>query len=409
MRIDLIFPAYPPFPHAVGEYTALLAAALRQEGVAARVICASEQSVAGAVLKTAVSEEFVDGVHVIKGFSLHRPEEIVATIQSDPPAVAVLQYCPFSWGVRGWSPGLVRAWRQLAKKCPSVGRITMFHELWTETASWKARLMKVYQKAQAIAVARESHSLCFSSHGWYRRMKQSVKDLPARVIPVGTNIPVVPITALEARRRLGISESAPVLGVMGTGHRSRRFDLVAAAFRATVAIQPNARLLYIGPDRRVLAEAFGGEQNLRELAVIADGWADEMETSKRLAAVDLYLCPFSDGVSCRRGSFIAGLAHGLVCLSTRGNDTDPVLLEATDHGCAALHLVDAQDRDGFARRAVALVKSRSTASPGRNAARDLYQRVFAWDSIAKAFIEVAEQLPSGRNNFQETRFGPQTT
>ena len=41
MRIDLIFPAYPPFPRAIGEYTALLAAALRQEGVVARVICAT--------------------------------------------------------------------------------------------------------------------------------------------------------------------------------------------------------------------------------------------------------------------------------------------------------------------------------------------------------------------------------
>src|SRR5262249_44714639 len=157
----LIFPAYPPFPHAIGEYTALLAAALRQEGVAARVICAHEQSVAGAILKADLSEEFIDGVHVIKGFSLRRPEELVATIQSAPPAVAVVQYCPFSWGVRGWCPGLMRARHQLAQKCPSVGRITMFHELWTETALWKARLMKVYQKAQATAIARGSHSLCF--------------------------------------------------------------------------------------------------------------------------------------------------------------------------------------------------------------------------------------------------------
>jgi hypothetical protein len=38
MRIDLIFPAYPPFPHAIGEYTALLADALRHQGVSARVI-----------------------------------------------------------------------------------------------------------------------------------------------------------------------------------------------------------------------------------------------------------------------------------------------------------------------------------------------------------------------------------
>jgi glycosyltransferase involved in cell wall biosynthesis len=393
MRIDLIFPAYPPFPHAVGEYTALLAAALRQEGVAARVICAREQSVAGAVLKTPVSAEFIDGVHVIKGFSLHRAEELVAAIQADPPAVAVLQYCPFSWGVRGWSPGLVRAWRQLAQKCPSVGRITMFHELWTETGSWKARLMKVYQKAQAIAIARASHALCFSCERWYRKMKQSVADVPARVIPVGTNIPVAPMTPVAAKERLGIPNSAPVLGLMGTGHRSRLFDFVAAAFRATVAVYPDARLLYIGPDRGALADAFGGEQNLRNFAVIADGWADGVEASRRLAAVDVYLCPFSDGVSCRRGSFITGLAHGLACLSTRTNDTDSVLLEATNRGSEALHLVDARDQLGFAQTAVALVETRHTFNSRLNEVRDLYQRLFAWDTIAQSYMEVVRQLP----------------
>ena len=41
MRIDLIFAAYPLFPDAIGEYMASLAAALRQEEVAARAICAT--------------------------------------------------------------------------------------------------------------------------------------------------------------------------------------------------------------------------------------------------------------------------------------------------------------------------------------------------------------------------------
>jgi glycosyltransferase involved in cell wall biosynthesis len=400
MRIDLIFPAYPPFPDAIGEYMASLAAALRQEGVAARAICAREQSVAGRVLKTGGSEAFLYRANVIKGFSLRRPEELVETFRSDPPAVAVLQYNPFAWDVRGWFPGLIRAWRQLGQECPAVARVTMFHELWTLSASWKARLMKVYQKPEAIAIARASHYHCFSCDRWYRMLRQSVPDVPARVIPVGTNIPVTPIPATEAKERLGIPVSAPVLGLMGTGHPSRRFDLVVAAFRATHAVQPDARLLYIGPDRRALAAAFGSEASLKEFAVIADGWADDFEASRRLAAVDLYLCPFSDGVSCRRGSFITGLAHGLVCLSTRTKYTDPVLLEASERGCAGLHLVDAQDRDRFAQKAVALVKSHRAANPGMNEAHDLYQRVFAWNTIAKSLIEVAQQLMERRCHLQ---------
>src|SRR4029077_2001803 len=316
MRIDLIFPAYPPFPDAIGAYVASLAAALRREGVAARAICAREQSFTGSVLQTG-SGAFLDRADVINGFSLRRPQELVETLRSDPPAVAVLQYNPFAWGVRGWFPGLIRAWRELGQKCPAVARVTMFHEIWTLDALWKARLMKVYQKPEAIAIARASPYHCFSCDRWYRLLRQSVSDVPGREIPVGNNIPVTPISATEAKERLGIPVSAPVLGLMGTGHPSRRFDLVVAAFRATHAIHPDARLLYIGPDRRTLATAFGSDASLKEFAVITDGWANHLEASRRLAAVDLYLCPFSDGVSCRRGSFIAGLAHGLVCLSTR--------------------------------------------------------------------------------------------
>jgi glycosyltransferase involved in cell wall biosynthesis len=258
--------------------------------------------------------------------------------------------------------------------------------------------MKVYQKAQAIAIGRDSHYMCFSCDRWYRMMRRAVAHVPARVIPVGTNIPVAPITAAEARARLGIPDSAPVLGLMGTGHPSRRFDYVAAAFRATVQVHPDARLVYIGPDRRILAEAFGGEENLKKFSVIADGWADDMETSRRLAAVDIYLCPFSDGVSCRRGSFITGLAHGLVCLSTRTNDTDPELLDVAEGGCEGLHLVDVRDPNGFAQMAVALVESRCTASQNRRKTYDLYQSFFAWNAISKSLLEVVQQLSSGMKN-----------
>ena len=77
-----------------------------------------------------------------------------------------------------------------------------------------------------------------------------------------------------------------------------------------------------------------------------------------------------------------------------------MLLQATERGCEGLHLVDAQDQDGFAQKAVALVTSRRAASPSMNEARDLYQRVFAWNTIAKSLIEVAQQLMERRRDLQ---------
>jgi hypothetical protein len=44
------------------------------------------------------------------------------------------------------------------------------------------------------------------------------------------------------------------------------------------------------------------------------------------------------------------------------------------------------------KKAVALVKSRRAASPGMNEARDLEERVFAWNTIAKSLIDVAPAI-----------------
>jgi hypothetical protein len=52
------------------------------------------------------------------------------------------------------------------------------------------------------------------------------------------------------------------------------------------------------------------------------------------------------------------------------------------------------------QKAVALVKSRRAASQGINEAPELYHRVFAWNTIAKSLIEVAQQLTERRRDLQ---------
>src|SRR5258708_23500443 len=99
-------------------------------------------------------------------------------------------------------------------------------------------------------------------------------------------------------------------------------------------------VVYIGPHGAAVREALGDVPSRAEGPLAAD------EVSRRLAAVDVYLAPYIDGISTRRGAFIAGLEHRLPTVGTYGVHTDRCLLEENHKAFA---LIDSADRSGFAR------------------------------------------------------------
>jgi glycosyltransferase involved in cell wall biosynthesis len=96
------------------------------------------------------------------------------------------------------------------------------------------------------------------------------------------------------------------------------------------------------------------------------------ELSFQLQACDLLIQPYPDGVSTRRGSFMAGLSHGRPILTTRGLLTEP-FWETSN----AVAMAPAMDP----RRIVSLVRQLQSNPAERArmgaAARNLYQERFS--------------------------------
>jgi glycosyltransferase involved in cell wall biosynthesis len=106
-----------------------------------------------------------------------------------------------------------------------------------------------------------------------------------------------------------------------------------------------------GTELTILLMGVGSEEFREELVrkkphlsrlIQATGVLPPEDLSSHITACDLLIQPYPDGVSSRRGSIMAGLAHGKPIVSTWGPLTAPLWREA-----GALRLAPAKDAPAF--------------------------------------------------------------
>lgn len=147
---------------------------------------------------------------------------------------------------------------------------------------------------------------------------------------------------------------------------------------------------YAGSSRRVAREgAFRDlSQSLprRNDGIRARSLTPE-EVSAWLTRADLVLAPFVDGVSARRGSVMAALAHGRPVVSTQGWCTiSEDRAEFSDWSRIAA-LSPATDSEAFASRVVELLKNPDRALCIAQAGRMRHEELFSWPSISRRLLE----------------------
>jgi glycosyltransferase involved in cell wall biosynthesis len=118
-----------------------------------------------------------------------------------------------------------------------------------------------------------------------------------------------------------------------------------------------------------------------EQQVAWTGRLDDEAVSEALAVCDLLLMPYSDGVSLRRGTLMAGLAHGCAIVTTEPQAPLPELVDGT-------HLLTVPpDNPGAAANAVRrIVDDPALAARLRQNARAVSER-FSWQTIARQHLE----------------------
>jgi glycosyltransferase involved in cell wall biosynthesis len=204
------------------------------------------------------------------------------------------------------------------------------------------------------------------------RARQNPGRLFLAVSP--SNIPVVAVEARHAehwRKLHGIGMARWVMGYFGTIGGGKRFDWVVAAWRRMRAQEASTALVVVGSQARLEITAEESPW------LVSLGHVEAKVVSEALQALDLLLVPFVDGVSERRSSFMAGLAHGLAVITTVGPSTGEEL-RAGDFFLG----VPLGDHNVFA----ATVADFLPQSPARlelgARARRQYAARYSWDRLA---------------------------
>ena len=147
-----------------------------------------------------------------------------------------------------------------------------------------------------------------------------------RLIPIGSNIPVTPISLAEVlkyRKKLGWSDQHIVIVYLGFILEAKGIDDLLVVFDRVADWRPVVRLLILGA-----IPAWNPEFGHRYQALIQKmkysnhvvwkHYLPAAEVSAWLQCSDFALLPFRHGAVLNRGTLIACIAHGLPVVTTAG-------------------------------------------------------------------------------------------
>ena len=348
----MVCPSYPPqdVTCGVGDYTRCLAEALVTQGEQVTVVASAAWRGPGR-----------GGVTVLPILDAPAPWWRVAVAD-----VVNLQY----------APDLYRGRRRALRATLAVPTVATVHTLLDRTVGARAAALWLLTSARHVIAANEEVT------GMVRRR---VPWLAGRLteIPIGSNIAAEPGgDRATTRAALGVPVDAPLLAHFGLVYPGKGLETLIASLATLRRAHPETRLVIIGDTRATECQYRAGLETLAARLEVADAvvWAGQRPdavVSRILAASDVFVVPFDAGASIRRGSLMAGIAHGLPVVSTVAAVPTAYLRDGEN-----VALVPPRNPAALAARIAALLESTAQRARLADGARKLAARV-AWPAIAE--------------------------
>jgi len=253
-------------------------------------------------------------------------------------------------------------------------------------------------------MARHAHGIIVTNPEDYHSIRSpfTIHHLPFTIsqIPIGSNITVhLPDAAAihTFRTQLGVPDGGCLLGYFGFLNESKGADTL---LRALANLDNRTHLVFIGGETGTsdthnnAAFLTHLRAHIQQLGLTKrvhwTGFVDDESVSAHLHAADMMVMPYRDGVSLRRGTLMAVLAHGRPLITTHPAHPAPefrhgenVWLVPPDDGVALTEAV---------RELAAAPQLRTTLGHNAQTLADS----FTWDKIAAQTISFFTSLPKNQ-------------
>lgn len=183
--------------------------------------------------------------------------------------------------------------------------------------------------AMAALVAARADKVFVSTTTWEPLIPRSIRrSKPIIWLPVPSNLPLSPSEnrILRKRAETDAGKNSIVIGHFGT-YGPVVAPLVLEVLPLLLSASPTRHGLLMGRNsREFLAQVTDRHPDLRS-RIVATGALPSADLPARFRECDVMLQPYPDGVTTRRGSFMAGLSLGLPVITNAGESTEPIWFE----------------------------------------------------------------------------------
>ncbi|MGA2410057.1 MAG: glycosyltransferase [Candidatus Binataceae bacterium] len=283
----------------------------------------------------------------------------------------LVQYVPHAYGLKAmnlpfclWLCAFGRAHRRVT---------VMFHEATAPHQPgqpMRYHMLAAVTRLMAMLVVKSATTIFVSIPAWKERLAEFAAGKPIGWLPVPSNVAVAGDQRAIAALRTSLNGNL-IAGHFGTFNPAIS-QLLTAALPRVLAIRPEVSILLIGRDGIALRQAMLEGSPHLAARIHATGAMPERSVSIALSACDLMVQPYPDGVSTRRTTVMAALAHGRAVVANSGAFTEPLWAQAD-----AAALAPAFDQDAMYSQICALAADASERSRYACAGWRLYEDRFA--------------------------------
>jgi glycosyltransferase involved in cell wall biosynthesis len=287
------------------------------------------------------------------------------------PRRLVVQWVPHGFGQRAMNlPFCCWLWRRSV--AGDAIELIVHEPFVTFSGTIGQYVVALVQRAMTLILLSAARRVWVTTRAWGPLLEPYLSGRTTVVewLPVPSSLQSAdPLTVAEVRARYAPGKES-LIGHFGT-HGPLVTSLLADAIPLLAGAHPSARFVLIGAESERFRSALVAGNSGLAGRVSATGTLNAGELSAHIAACDVMLQPYPDGVTSRRTTAMAGLFAGVPVVTTEGKLTERLWREG-----AAVKLADAGDVHGIVQHVLKLLADPAERRRQAEAGRVFYDRWF---------------------------------